>query len=114
MLSLRLRQAMTDLCYKRHNQDLHVHGYKEEGTITVVDENNNSIKAQYIFNFEIPEFNKKYLVYTLDANGENNQVEVLISEIDYETNQIKSIPEADLETVMECYNNIINEIDEEE
>ena len=81
---------------------------KDEGSITVFDEDNNSTKVHFIFDFEVPEFNKRYLVYTLNANSQTEGVDILISEIDFNTYEIKSIPEKDLTTVIECYNNIVN------
>ena len=71
--------------------------------IVVYDEEGNEIKAFFILDFEIPEFNKKYVVYTLDLDSDKEDMEVLISEIDYETNEVKSIPTNEMETVLNVY-----------
>lgn len=85
-----------------------------DGTIIVTDENNNQIKVNYIFGFEIPDFNKRYVVYTInpDMNAKTNKV--LISEMEYDTYDIKSIPEEEISTVMEYYNYIVDKITSEQ
>ena len=77
---------------------------KEDGSLTVVDEENNSITVYILFAFEVPELRKKYIYYTLDNNVESEDINMLISEIDYDNNEIKSIPEEEMPTVLEIYN----------
>lgn len=77
---------------------------KEDGSLTVVDEENNSITVYILFAFEVPELRKKYIAYTLDNNVESEDINMLISEIDYDNNEIKSISEEEMPTVLEIYN----------
>ena len=77
---------------------------KEDGSLTVVDEENNSITVYILFAFEVPKKKKKYIAYTLDNNVESEDINMLISEIDYDNNEIKSIPEEEMPTVLEIYN----------
>ncbi len=75
-----------------------------DGTITLTNENNEQIKVQALFSFEMPEFKKKYIVYTLNPDATLDEVNVLISEINYDTLEIKSIPEDEKSAVIEFYN----------
>ncbi len=75
-----------------------------EGRLTVIDENNNKIDVFVLFIFEREELNKKYVAYTLDHDIEGKEdINILISEIDPETNQIKSINEEEMPMVKELY-----------
>lgn len=75
------------------------------GFISVTDENNNKIEIQVIFGFEIPEYKKSYVVYTTESKSPQEEINVNISEYDNNTYEIKSIPEDELDFVMESYNN---------
>jgi len=79
---------------------------KNEGTITLVDENNNSYRVQAILEFEVVELNKKYIVYTFDNNKNKDEYDVMISEFNSDTNEIIKIPENEKEFVLECYANL--------
>ena len=71
--------------------------------ITFERENGEAISIEIILSFEIEEFNKKYIVYTLNDNGKDEEVDVLISEV--ENNRIKSIPKDEIDKVLEYYEN---------
>ena len=71
--------------------------------ITFERENGEAISIEIILSFEIKEFNKKYIVYTLNDNGKDEEVDVFISEV--ENNRIKSIPQDEIDKVLEYYEN---------
>ncbi len=70
--------------------------------ITFDRENGETITVDVILGFEIEELNKKYIAYTLNDNGEDEDVDVLISEV--ENNKLKSIPDEEINIVLEYYN----------
>lgn len=74
-----------------------------DGSIIITDENNNTKKVQLIFNFQIPEFNKSYIVYTFDEDKSGDEIDVIISEFDSISNEIKSIPEDQKDVVYTFY-----------
>ena len=76
-----------------------------DGTITVLNKDNEFVKIQIIFSFEIPEFKKRYIAYTYEANKESDEIDVLISEMDWDTYEIKNIPKNEIDLVLEYYNN---------
>ena len=76
---------------------------QSKGTIEIVDENNKKVKIQVLFSFEATEYKKKYVVYTTDLNNEDDEIEILISEINPDTFEIKSIPDDEADSVMELY-----------
>ena len=81
-----------------------------DNKIVLDREDGESITVEIILSFEIEELNKKYIAYTLNDNEEDEDVDVLISEI--EDNKIKSVPEDEIEMVLEYYENaksLINE-----
>lgn len=80
--------------------------------LKVINQFNQEITIELLFNFEIKELNKKYVVYTLNDNDINEDVNVLISEIYYDKQipKIKSIDEREKEMVILFYNNIKNSI----
>ena len=78
----------------------------KDGSITVTNEEGNELKVYVLFSFEVVEFKKKYVAYTTNMESESNEADVLISEIDYDTNEIRSIPAGDMEHVLEIYKNI--------
>lgn len=77
---------------------------REDSSISIINENGNFMKVYLLFGFEIKELNKKYIAYTSDMDNDKDQVNVLISEIDSETNKIKSIPSNEMAIVKEFYN----------
>ena len=86
---------------------------EKNGTITLQDENGNDVVVQVVLEFELPELKKKYLAYTKDANTDKDIIDIFISEFDYDTNELKSIPEDEYKDVIECYNNIKESLLEE-
>ena len=78
--------------------------------VTYDRENGETITIEIILSFEIEEYNKKYIVYTLNDNGEDEDVDVLISEV--KNNKIINIPNDEIETVLEYYENAKKLIDE--
>lgn len=73
-----------------------------DNKITFDRENGETITVDVILGFEIEELNKKYIAYTLNDNGEDEDVDVLISEV--ENNKLKSIPDEEINIVLEYYN----------
>jgi uncharacterized protein YrzB (UPF0473 family) len=71
---------------------------------TVYSENNKPITVEIFFSFEIEELNKSYIVYSVNDDDINEDVNVLISEI--HDNRIVSIPEKEKEMVLLFYENI--------
>ena len=80
--------------------------------LKTINEFGEEITIELLFNFEIKELNKNYVVYTLNDDGVSEDVNVLISEIYYDdkTPRIKSIEESEKEMVVLFYNNIKNSI----
>lgn len=81
---------------------------EKEGFAIVTDDAGNQIKVQVIFGFEVEEYNKNYIVYTTESDSSSDEINVMISEFDKKTYEIKSIPEDEMNTVMEFYNNAKN------
>ena len=80
--------------------------------LKTINEFGEEITIELLFNFEIKELNKNYVVYTLNDDDVSEDVNVLISEMYYEdkTPRIKSIDESEKEMVVLFYNNIKNSI----
>ena len=74
-----------------------------DNRVTYDREDGGTITIDLILSFEINELNKKYIVYTLNDNGLDEDVDVFISEL--ENNKIKSIPNNEVEMVLEYYEN---------
>ena len=81
-------------------------------TLKTINEFGDELTIELLFNFEIKELNKNYVVYTLNDDGVSEDVNVLISEIYYEGDipRIKSIDESEKEMVVIFYNDIKNSI----
>ncbi len=80
--------------------------------ITVNDQNNNPITVEVLSNFKIEEYNKEYVVYTLNDNGVSENVNVCISQIDNSGEETKfiSIPEEEVPTVLSFYDYVKDHI----
>ena len=80
--------------------------------LKTVNENNQEITIEILLNYKIEEYNKEYVVYTINDDESENDALVFISELYYENNvpKIKSIDENEKEMVLLFYNNIKNEI----
>ena len=80
------------------------------GVINVTMNDGKQVKVRVLFTFEIEIFKKRYIAYTFnDENISKEDVEeqnVYISEIDYDTYEIKSIPVDELQDVLNTYNQI--------
>ena len=74
-----------------------------DNRVTYDREDGGTITIDLILSFEINELNKKYIVYTLNDNGLDEDVDVFISEL--ENNKIKNIPNNEVEMVLEYYEN---------
>ena len=77
---------------------------RNEGIIKVLDSINNERTVNVIFSFEVPEFKKRYIAYTFEAESDKEDIDVLISEMDYDTYEIKKIPIEEIDLVLEYYN----------
>ena len=77
---------------------------EKKGLITVTNENNEEIKVQVLFCFQIPDLNKYYVVYTTELDKEAEDIDIIISEFDSDANEIKAIPENEKEQVIKFYN----------
>ncbi len=73
-----------------------------ENKITFDREDGETITVDIILGFEIEELNKKYIAYTINDNGEDEEVDVLISEV--ENNSLKNIPDEEINIILEYYN----------
>lgn len=69
--------------------------------LTVDREDGGIVTIDVIMGFEIEELGKKYVAYTLNDNGEDEDVDVLISEID--DHSMKSIPDEEINIVLQYY-----------
>ena len=76
--------------------------------ITAVNENNNKIIIEILLGFKIEEIGKEYVAYTINDDTLSEDVEVFISEIDYNSSLPKIVPikEDEKEIVLLFYNNI--------
>lgn len=72
---------------------------------TVINENNEQVTVEILLGFEIEEFGKRYIAYTLNDDGVSESVNVFISEIVSDGEQLKvgSIKEEEKETVLIFY-----------
>lgn len=80
--------------------------------ITVNDQNNNPITVEVLSNFKIDEYNKEYVVYTLNDDGVSENVNICISQIDNSGEETKfvSIPEEEVPTVLSFYDYVKDHI----
>lgn len=69
---------------------------------TVTREDGTQVTIDIILGFDIPEYNKHYVAYTINDDGVSEHVNVLLAEYDGEYN-IKSIPFEEREEVVAAY-----------
>ncbi len=81
-----------------------------DNIVTVKRENGEDIKIEIILSFKVEELNKQYIVYTINDDKTSAEVPILISEIDSNTQRIKSIPESQKDIVLKMYNEIKEKI----
>ncbi|MDD2435876.1 MAG: hypothetical protein PHO63_06475 [Bacilli bacterium] len=76
-----------------------------KNSITVYDENNNAIVVDVVANFRIEEYNKDYVVYTLNDDLTSEMVNMCISQVDLtgDTPKFISIPDEEVNTVLSFY-----------
>jgi uncharacterized protein YrzB (UPF0473 family) len=71
-------------------------------TKTVFKEDGTELTIDILLGFDVPEYNKHYVAYTINDDGEAEYVDVLLAEYDGEYN-IKSIPFDEREEVVAAY-----------
>lgn len=83
-----------------------------KNSLKIINEFEQEIIIEIILSFRIEELNKEYVVYTINDDNISDDVNIIISEIEYTNNvpKIKSILEEEKEMVILFYNNIKNSI----
>ena len=76
----------------------------------VINENGEETKIEIVLSFRLEEQNKEYIAYTINDDDSMETALVFISEIDVETNKLKSIDENDKETVLIAYEELKREL----
>lgn len=71
--------------------------------ITVTTEDNRVLEINVLLMFELPEFKKKYVLYSLENNSNNEDVIMFISSINTRTNEIKEINNSEIDVVKNVY-----------
>ena len=82
-----------------------------ENKTYVYKENGEEITIEIILSFNIEELNKSYIAYTLNDDGQSDNVAVFISE--YDGKNIKDIANDEAKIVLEYYNAAKELVDEE-
>lgn len=82
-----------------------------ENKTYVYKENGEEIAIEVILSFNIEELNKSYIAYTLNDDGQSDNVAVFISE--YDGKNIKDIANDEANLVLEYYNAAKELVDEE-
>lgn len=72
--------------------------------------NNGKIKVQIIMNFEVAQFQKKYIAYYLNDNRHLDILPVIISEYDESNNTIKDVEPNEHEIVKTEYSKLTNKL----
>lgn len=70
------------------------------------DSNGHDVKIEIILSFRVEEYNKNYIVYTLNDDGISDFTSVVISEYDKNNNKLISIPFDEKETVLKIYEEV--------
>lgn len=71
--------------------------------ITVTTEDNRVLEINVLLMFELPEFKKKYILYSLENNSNNEDVTMFISSINTRTNEIKEINNSEIDVIKNIY-----------
>lgn len=71
--------------------------------ITVTTEDNRVLEINVLLMFELPEFKKKYVLYSLENNSNNEDVTMFISSISTRTNEIKEINNSEIDVIKNIY-----------
>ena len=81
-------------------------------SVNVINENGENVKIDVIMRFKIEEYNKEYIVYTINDDGKSEDVYVCIAGI-VENNgkmQLRLIPEQEKNMVLVFYDNLRDSI----
>ncbi len=81
---------------------------KMKNIITVINEDKEKVVIELIASFEIEEYNRQYIVFTLNDDGVSEELTIFISQIEYLEGlpKIISIPENEIELVLSFYDNL--------
>lgn len=71
--------------------------------IIVTTEDNRVLEINVLLMFELPEFKKKYVLYSLENNSNNEDVTMFISSINTRTNEIKEINNSEIDVIKNIY-----------
>ncbi len=82
--------------------------------ITVTTEDNKVLEINVLLMFELPEFKKKYVLYSLESDSNNEDVTMFISSINTRTNEIKEINNSEIDVVKNVYLELKKELLKEE
>ena len=81
-------------------------------SINVINENGDNIKIDVIMKFRVEEFDKEYVVYTINDDGQSEDVYVNIAGIEERDGkyQLRLIPEKEKNMVLVFYDNLRDSI----
>ena len=71
--------------------------------IVVTTEDNRALEITVLLVFELPEFNKKYVLYYLENDNADENVTMFISEFNPITNEIKEIDKDEIDIIKNVY-----------
>lgn len=76
--------------------------------VEVINEIGELVKVEVIGQFKIEEFNREYIIYTLNDDGISDDVIVLVAQIEMVDGKMKllSIPDEERKMVMLFFDNI--------
>lgn len=86
-------------------------------TLTVNDPTGGKLNVSVLGTFRIPDLNKQYIMYSIeDTNQDNKNAAVMLGEVigEGENMQIGGILKSEKEMVVAYYNEILNQLGEEE
>ena len=86
-------------------------------TLTVNDPEGGKLNVSVLGTFRIPDLNKQYIMYSIeDVNPDNKSAAVMLGEVigEGENMQIGGILKSEKEMVVAYYNEILNQLGEEE
>ncbi len=81
-------------------------------SVNVINENGDTVKIDVIMRFKVEEYDKEYIVYTINDDGKSEDVYVNIAGITEENGQMKLrlIPEQEKNMVLIFYDNLRDSI----
>ena len=81
-------------------------------SVNVINQNGEEIKIDVIMRFKIEEYNKEYIVYTVNDDGKSEDVYINIAGIMENSNrlQLRLIPEQEKNMVLIFYDNLRDSI----